>query len=102
MVGVLTFIFGLDLGFGRRGFCHYGCWMAPFNIIGTRIGDMLKLRRFKLKADPDRCIGCGACTRNCPMGLDVQKMVAKGDMMNDECVMCLTCVDGCPKKAISV
>jgi NAD-dependent dihydropyrimidine dehydrogenase PreA subunit len=76
--------------------------MAPFNIIGTRIGDLTGIRLFKLKADNSKCISCGSCTRICPMGLDVQKMVAKGSMKNDECVLCLSCVDTCPKKVISL
>jgi len=100
MVGVLSLIAGFDLGFGRRGFCHYACWMGPFNIIGSKIGDLTRIKRVHLKADPSKCIHCGACTRNCPMGLDVEKMVATGSMKHDECVLCMTCVDNCPKGAI--
>jgi ferredoxin len=35
------------------------------------------------------------------MSLEVQAMVEKGDMRNDECILCGGCVDGCPKNAIA-
>jgi len=101
MVGVLSLIGGLDLIVGRRAFCHYACWMAPFTIMGTWVRDRLRFPWLRLRAKPEKCIHCGACTRNCPMSLDVQEMVRKGDMRHSECVMCLTCVDGCPTGAIT-
>ncbi|MBU1050289.1 4Fe-4S dicluster domain-containing protein, partial [Candidatus Bipolaricaulota bacterium] len=56
----------------------------------------------RLKARAGECISCGACTRGCPMSLDVQKMVAKGAMTASECILCARCVDVCPKDAISL
>jgi len=41
-----------------------------------------------------------ACNKKCPMGLNVNKMVKKGNMENPECILCFNCVDICPKKAI--
>ena len=34
------------------------------------------------------------------MSLPVQEMVASGSMERAECVLCGTCVDGCPNEAI--
>jgi ferredoxin len=34
------------------------------------------------------------------MSLDVNGMVARADMEDGECILCGTCVDGCPKGAI--
>ena len=34
------------------------------------------------------------------MSLDVNGMVQLSSMENSECILCGTCVDGCPKKAI--
>lgn len=35
------------------------------------------------------------------MGLDVLEMVKSGQMDSTECISCLECVDGCPKKVIT-
>lgn len=86
---------------GRRGMCHSFCWMAPFMIIGEKLADLLHIPRFRLTAKPDVCVACGKCSRNCPMSLNVAEMVQSGNMDSVECINCLECVDGCPKKAIS-
>ncbi|RPI57395.1 MAG: 4Fe-4S ferredoxin, partial [Chloroflexi bacterium] len=39
-------------------------------------------------------------TRSCPMSLDVHAMVQRGDMEEGECILCGTCVDGCPSRAV--
>jgi polyferredoxin len=85
---------------GRRAFCHYACWMAPFMVIGTKLRDAMRLPGLRLQAEPDRCTGCGQCARRCPMSLDVERMVKEGGMRNAECILCGECVDGCPRKAI--
>jgi ferredoxin-type protein NapH len=99
-IGVATIIFLFTLFTGKRGMCHSFCWMAPFMVIGERIADLLHIPRFRLKAYPDKCISCGKCTKNCPMSLDVAAMVKAGKPDSAECVGCLSCVDGCPQKAI--
>lgn len=96
-VGLIT---TLSLTAGRRAFCHYGCWMAPFMIIGTKIRNLFKWPGLHLEADKDRCKNCKTCTKNCPMSLDVNHMVQKGTMKNTECILCGTCVDGCPQSVI--
>jgi NAD-dependent dihydropyrimidine dehydrogenase PreA subunit len=37
---------------------------------------------------------------NCTMSLPVDEMVARGDMRNDECILCGSCADSCPRKVI--
>ena len=85
---------------GRRGFCHAGCWMAPFMITGRKIGNGLRLPGLRLKAETTRCIECKVCSKNCPMSLDVMKMVQREEMENSECILCGTCVDICPANVI--
>ena len=85
---------------GRRGFCHYVCWMAPFMIIGDKLGNSIRTNVIRLKVDKEKCINCKICTRNCIMSLPVEEMVKSNAMDHTECILCGMCVDTCPKKAI--
>ena len=52
-------------------------------------------------ADPSRCIGCGLCIRQCPVG-DIAAN-ADGTPMwqhNGECLQCFACYHHCPTRAI--
>ena len=53
-----------------------------------------------LEPAPESCGKCRTCETRCPMSLDVSTMVASGSMYNAECILCGSCVDGCPKGAI--
>ena len=97
---IMSIIYLFTLLTGRRGTCHSLCWMAPFMVIGEKLADLLHIPRFRLKADPDACVSCGTCSRNCPMGLNIAEMVKSGNIDSTECINCLACVDSCPKKAI--
>ncbi len=97
---ILVLFFGLAAIFGRRAGCHTICWMAPFMILGRRLRNLARWPALRLIADPGKCSECQTCTRNCPMSLDVNGMVQRADMEDDECILCGTCVDGCPKGAI--
>ena len=98
--GVVLLIIILNIFIGRRAFCHSVCWMAPFMIIGTKLSDLIKLPRLRLKSNQESCIGCKQCTKICPMSLDVKTMVEAANMKNSECILCGECVDVCPKKSI--
>ena len=97
---VLLAILALSLWAGRRGFCHYVCWMAPFLILGRKVRNALNTPALRLEATPDRCIRCHRCNRECPMSLDVEGMTLAGAMENNECILCGTCIDICPKQAL--
>ena len=86
---------------GKRAGCHYICWMAPFMIIGTWIKDKIRYPSYHLEAYPSKCTQCKACTKSCPMSLDVTSMVQKGSMENVECILCGNCVSSCRQGAIS-
>lgn len=98
---ILVIIVSLALLVGKRAFCHYGCWMAPFMIISRKISNFLRLPALRLKADKDKCIDCKRCDTVCPMSLPVNKLVKSGNMEHSECILCGNCVDNCPKNAIS-
>jgi polyferredoxin len=97
---VVLLFFSLALALGRRGGCHSVCWMAPFMITGRAVRNTVAWPSLRLVGDSSACTECGTCTRECPMSIDVQALVASGSMEHPECVLCGTCADGCPSKAI--
>ena len=48
----------------------------------------------------DTCVGCGACTGECPC--DAIELVDGVATVNDNCVSCGACADACPAGAITV
>ena len=53
----------------------------------------------KLKIS-DVCIGCGLCSRNCPMGnIEIRDYRA---VPGKQCAMCYRCISLCPQKAITL
>ena len=100
--GVILLLVLPALIHGRRGACHYVCWMAPFMVVGGSIGRLLHLPQFHIEARRQDCISCGRCGKVCPMGLDVRAMVQSGtNAVCTECIQCGECVDECPKKVLS-
>jgi len=97
---VLVIIVILSFTIGKRAFCHYVCWMAPFMIIGRKIRNRFEWASLQLKAEPEKCNHCHTCTNNCPMSLPVENMVNRKKMENAECILCGTCVDGCEANVI--
>lgn len=98
--GVIALFMGFSLWLGRRAGCHSLCWMAPFMILGRKLRNTVAWPALRLVAVPDLCADCKTCTAHCPMSLDVNGMVRTGSMENSECILCGTCVDGCPKHAL--
>ncbi|HII98757.1 MAG TPA: 4Fe-4S binding protein [Methanoregula sp.] len=100
LVGPVIIILIFTLVFGRRGFCHTFCPIAPMLMIGRKIQNLFRWPALQLAADSSRCTGCGRCTRECPMSLDVNAMVQQEKMENSECIICGNCADTCPQGAI--
>jgi polyferredoxin len=96
----ITFLTAFALLGGKRGFCHYFCPIAVIMIIGRKIRNLIRWPALHLSADASRCTDCNKCSKNCPMGLDVNNMVRQRRMENAECILCGGCVDFCQKKAI--
>ena len=60
-----------------------------------------KVGFYKIKADREKCISCGKCTKECDMGIPVQHLVeTKGEVNVFDCVGCGRCVANCPRKAL--
>ncbi|WP_035773017.1 4Fe-4S binding protein [Butyrivibrio sp. VCD2006] len=99
--GVILLLVLPALIHGKRAACHYICWMAPFMVIGSSVGRFLHIPQLHIEADKDKCINCGRCSKACPMGLDVKKMVAEGvNSKCTECTLCGACVDECAKDVL--
>jgi len=48
--------------------------------------------------DSARCVQCGICTYNCPIGLDVRAYAWRGESItHSECLTCGECVARCPR-----
>ncbi|MGE5549798.1 MAG: 4Fe-4S binding protein [Bacteroidota bacterium] len=97
---VLGLVVILALTAGKRSFCHHVCWMAPFMIVGRKVRNLFGWPALRLQAASEVCGQCGRCTRECPMSLEVQAMVAAGRMERAECILCGSCVDACPRGVI--
>jgi heterodisulfide reductase subunit C len=48
--------------------------------------------------EPGRCVQCGMCSFNCPMGIDVRRHVWRDEPVADgRCLTCGECVKRCPR-----
>lgn len=49
-------------------------------------------------AEPGRCVECGMCSYNCPMGIDIRQYSREGRAIADRrCILCGECVARCPR-----
>lgn len=72
-----------------RFFCKYLCPM------GAVYGIISKISPSKIVRNKDKCIGCGLCSKSCPMNIDVAN---SEKVTSAECISCQSCVLSCPKK----
>ncbi len=48
--------------------------------------------------DSTRCVQCGICSYNCPIGIDVRKHAWTGEPVKENhCLTCGECVNRCPR-----
>lgn len=69
-------------------------------ILGRKLAHLVRVPALRLRADSARCTNCNTCSANCPASLDVNAMVQAGKMEACECILCGSCVDACPARAI--
>jgi ferredoxin-type protein NapH len=100
VVVIFTLLFLVAYFAGRRGFCHVMCPVAGLMVLGRKIRNLFGWPALQLGADASRCIDCKTCSKECPMGLDVNGMVRQGKMEKADCILCARCADTCPKGVI--
>ncbi len=85
---ILAAILGLSL-LVERPFCKYACPYGAFQ------GLFNLIRIFKIRRRASTCIACHACSRECPMNIDVE---SKAIVRDHQCISCLKCTSeaACP------
>ena len=52
-------------------------------------------------SDPERCVQCGICSYNCPIGIDVRSHARVGAPVIDQrCITCGQCIARCPRDVL--
>jgi ferredoxin len=52
----------------------------------------------RVVSDGARCVQCGTCGYNCPMGIPVRDYAREGKMViDDRCISCGQCIAVCPR-----
>ena len=76
--------------------------MAPFMIIGEKLGAAMRVPQLHVTADSAKCISCGLCEQVCPMSLPVSELLEPGAITHPECIQCAACCDACRKGALKL
>jgi len=51
--------------------------------------------------DSSRCVQCGICTYNCPIGIDVRRHAWLGEpIIDSHCLTCGECIARCPRAVL--
>ncbi|MDY6791898.1 MAG: 4Fe-4S dicluster domain-containing protein [Thermodesulfobacteriota bacterium] len=76
----------------NRAFCKYLCPITAILKITSRFAFI------KIKGDKEKCTQCGACSKACPMDINIMTYVNNGErVLSTECIFCLTCTTVCPE-----
>ena len=52
----------------------------------------------RVASDPARCVQCGVCGYNCPVGIPVRDYARQGLIVTaPDCVQCGQCINACPR-----
>lgn len=95
---VVYYAVGMFLAFrfrDNRAFCKYICPITVF------LKPMSRHAAVHVAVDTEKCISCGKCRKVCPMGLYISDQTRRKENAS-ECILCMNCVEQCPKKALKM
>ena len=56
----------------------------------------------QVSSDASRCVQCGICGYNCPVGIEVREYARRGEIVTDfRCIGCGACVANCPRGTLT-
>ncbi|MDE2507649.1 MAG: NAD(P)-binding domain-containing protein [Planctomycetota bacterium] len=88
---------GLYPFLGQRIWCRMWCPLAFWmNFWG-------RWSKFKISAEPGKCIDCNVCNQYCQMGIDIKSRALQGKpvtLVDTPCVGCAECVVRCPMEVL--
>lgn len=85
MLGILSL-------FAKRFFCRYFC------TFGAKLGLFGLLRPITINRS-ESCISCKACSKECLMNIQVDKI---NSLANPNCINCLKCIECCPNNSLKI
>lgn len=88
-VGVALALYCKD----NRAFCKYICPVTVF------LKPASYFAALRIKCDTSLCVRCGMCKKVCPMDVDMTDN-ARNRKNGTECILCMNCIEHCPKKAL--
>ena len=81
----------------NRAFCKYLCPVSVPLKITSRVSLL------KIGGSAEKCNGCGACVKMCPMDVRIPEYVRAGQrVLSTECSLCQTCITVCPRDALKL
>lgn len=95
---ILYYAVGIALAYickDNRAFCKYICPITVF------LKPMSYFSMVRVKCDKEKCVSCNKCKRICPMNVDMTDNTRKR-VNGTECILCMECIDNCPKDALKL
>ncbi len=90
LIGAILLFFVVMNVFIPRFFCRAVCPLGAF------LGVLSRFSVIRIERDPNKCIDCDACLKNCQGASDPHTQLRKS-----ECFVCFECLEDCPVDAIS-
>ena len=84
---------------GGRGYCNLLCPVGTMCSLMHVLGQLVP-GAFGMQVDKKLCVGCGLCSKKCPMQA-VSITQGKAQINRHHCIVCGQCRQACPCKAIA-
>lgn len=89
---IFIFLLAILVFVKNRFFCTNIC---P---VGALLGWISRCSLFKIRINPDICVGCAKCAQKCPTGsIDFKN----GKVDNETCIKCFNCLGSCHREALT-